>query len=184
MPAVTLSVVIITRNEALNIEACIASVGFADEWIVVDSGSGDATVEIARRLGASVVETADWPGFGVQKQRALERARGTWVLALDADERVTPELAAEIRRVVDGPFGASGTSGSASFGGSGHFRHFWRCGHFGTRRCAASAGARPPGPSRSSRRSRLGDVEALELLRPLDAPWRLVPGPRAASVPS
>jgi glycosyltransferase involved in cell wall biosynthesis len=106
MPEPTLSVIVITRNESTRIDACLASVAFADEWIVVDSSSSDDTAERARRFGAEVVVTADWPGFGAQKQRALERARGRWVLALDADERVTPELAASIGRAVaraDGP---------------------------------------------------------------------------------
>ncbi|HZV91893.1 MAG TPA: glycosyltransferase family 2 protein [Caldimonas sp.] len=100
MPSPTLSVILITKNESANIDACLASVDFADEWIVVDSGSTDDTRERAARHGASVVVTDDWPGFGAQKQRALDRATGRWVLALDADERVTPELAASIREVV------------------------------------------------------------------------------------
>ena len=61
---------------------------FADEWIVVDSGSTDDTRERARSFGAEVIVTTEWLGFGVQKQRALERAHGDWVLAIDADERV------------------------------------------------------------------------------------------------
>jgi glycosyltransferase involved in cell wall biosynthesis len=100
MPAPTLSVILITKNESARIDACLASVAFADEWIVVDSGSSDDTCERARRFGASVFVTADWPGFGAQKQHALDRAGGRWVLAIDADERVTPELAASIRRAV------------------------------------------------------------------------------------
>ena len=100
-----LSVILITHNEAAHVVGCLASVAFADEWIVVDSGSTDATCELARGLGATVVSTGDWPGFGAQKNRALALARGRWVLSIDADERVTPELAASIRRVVeaDGP---------------------------------------------------------------------------------
>ncbi|MDQ6627452.1 MAG: glycosyltransferase family 2 protein [Pseudomonadota bacterium] len=100
MPPATLSVILITKNESARIDACLASVAFADEWIVVDSNSIDDTRERARGFGALVVETADWPGFGAQKQRALDRASGHWVLAIDADERVTPELAASIRRAV------------------------------------------------------------------------------------
>src|SRR5690606_4850403 len=88
-----LSVIIITKNEALNIGECIASVSFADEIIVVDSGSTDQTREIAQELGAKVT-LADWPGFGQQKNRALDLASAEWVLSIDADERVTPELAA------------------------------------------------------------------------------------------
>lgn len=90
------SVIIITRDEAHTIEACLESVQWADEIIVLDSGSRDATVEICRRYTDQVYAT-DWPGFGVQKNRALARARGDWVLSLDADERVTPALAREIR---------------------------------------------------------------------------------------
>jgi glycosyltransferase involved in cell wall biosynthesis len=100
-----LSVIIITKNEADNIQACLDSVRFADQWIIVDSGSTDGTVAIARAAGATVME-ADWPGFGPQKNRALDAAQGEWVLSLDADERVTPELAAEIRRVLAVPDGA------------------------------------------------------------------------------
>jgi glycosyltransferase involved in cell wall biosynthesis len=92
MPVVSLSVAVITRNERSNIAACLESVAFADEWIVVDSGSTDGTVEVARSLGATVVQTDDWPGFGHQKNRALSHAKGEWVLSIDADERVTPEL--------------------------------------------------------------------------------------------
>jgi glycosyltransferase involved in cell wall biosynthesis len=95
-----LSVILITHNEAGNIAACLNSVAFADECIVVDSGSTDGTGEIARSLGAQVVVTTDWPGFGAQKNRALALATGTYVFSIDADERVTPELAASIRRVV------------------------------------------------------------------------------------
>ena len=103
MPPPRLSVTIITKNEAHRIERCLRSVAFADEIVVVDSGSTDTTVDIARRLGARVVET-DWPGFGVQKNRALDLARGDWVLSLDADEVVGDELRGEIQRVVDGRF--------------------------------------------------------------------------------
>lgn len=97
-----LSVILISKNEAANIEACLRSVAFADEIIVVDSGSTDRTVEIARGLGAQVHVTPDWPGFGPQKNRALALARHPWVLAIDADERVTPALQAEIQAVVRG----------------------------------------------------------------------------------
>lgn len=96
-----LSVIIITKNEAANIQACLDSVGFANQWIVVDSGSTDGTVAIARAGGATVIETADWPGFGPQKARALAAAEGEWVLSIDADERITPELAHEIIQTID-----------------------------------------------------------------------------------
>lgn len=100
MPPVNLSVILITRNEAHNVAACLGSVAFADEWIVVDSGSTDGTREIAEHFGAKVVNTGDWPGFGAQKNRALALAQGRWVLSIDADERVSAELAASVRRVV------------------------------------------------------------------------------------
>ena len=99
----TLSVIIITKNEALHIGDCIDSVAFADEIIVVDSGSTDATREIAAAKGAKVTLTEDWPGFGQQKNRALGLATQEWVLSIDADERVTPELAQEIQRMVAQP---------------------------------------------------------------------------------
>lgn len=98
--AIDLSVILITRNESRNVLACLQSVAFADEWVVVDSGSSDDTREIAQAFGAHVVQTDDWPGFGPQKNRALALARGRWVLSIDADERVSPELAARIREVV------------------------------------------------------------------------------------
>jgi len=96
-----LSLIVITRNEARRLAACLGSVPFADEIVVVDSGSTDGTVQLARDLGARVIESADWPGFGPQKNRALDAAAGDWVLSLDADERATPELAAQIRAVVE-----------------------------------------------------------------------------------
>lgn len=97
-----LSVIIITKNEGANIQACLDSVAFADEIVVVDSGSTDDTVDIARKAGAVVIQT-DWPGFGPQKNRALDAATGEWVLSIDADERITPELADEIRATVRNP---------------------------------------------------------------------------------
>ncbi len=96
----TLSVIVITKNEASNIADCLASVAFADEVIVVDSGSTDATVSMAQSMGAHVTSRTDWRGFGVQKNRALELATGQWVLSLDADERVSPELAIEIGKII------------------------------------------------------------------------------------
>jgi glycosyltransferase involved in cell wall biosynthesis len=95
-----LSAIIITRNEILNIADCLRALAFADEIIVLDNGSTDRTQDVARRLGAQVHETEDWPGFGMQKNRALALAKGEWVLSIDADERVTPELRAEILRAI------------------------------------------------------------------------------------
>jgi glycosyltransferase involved in cell wall biosynthesis len=91
-----LSVIIITKNEMHNIEDCLKSVAFADEIVVFDSGSTDNTVDICRRYTDKVFIT-DWPGYGAQKQRALEAATGEWILSLDADERVTPALKEEIQ---------------------------------------------------------------------------------------
>ncbi|MGE4241061.1 glycosyltransferase family 2 protein [Ramlibacter sp.] len=98
-----LSAILITRNEASNIVECLASVAFARERIVVDNGSTDDTVALATAAGARVVVTADWPGFGAQKNRALALATEPWVLSLDADERVTPELRDEILRTLQSP---------------------------------------------------------------------------------
>ena len=100
--APSLSVIIITRNESARIKACLESVAFAGELVVVDSGSTDDTVAIARAAGARVLETDDWPGFGPQKNRALELATGDWVFSIDADERVTPQLRAAIEAAVAG----------------------------------------------------------------------------------
>ncbi len=93
--AESLSVVIVARNEARNIAECVRSVAFADEVIVLDSNSTDATRTLAREAGATVVQT-DWPGYGPQVARGFGMARGAWVLSLDADERVTPALRDEI----------------------------------------------------------------------------------------
>lgn len=97
-----ISVVVIARDEEAAIGECLASVAWADEIVVLDSGSTDRTVEICRRHGARV-ESTDWPGYGPQKNRAVERATGEWVLSLDADERVTPPLRAEIERAMAAP---------------------------------------------------------------------------------
>ena len=86
-----LSVIIITKNEAEHIGRCLSSVSWADEIIVLDSGSTDATVAICQSYGAQVHVT-DWPGFGPQKQRALDKASQPWVLSLDADEYINDTL--------------------------------------------------------------------------------------------
>jgi glycosyltransferase involved in cell wall biosynthesis len=117
-----LTVIIITKNEAANIQACLDSVRFANQWIIVDSGSTDGTVAIARAAGASVIETADWPGFGPQKNRALDAAEGEWVLSLDADERIPDALRDEILAVIAAPQHASyALPRLSSF--CGHFIH-------------------------------------------------------------
>ena len=96
-----LTVAIIARDAASQIGACLASVGFADEILVVDSGSTDATVEVALRHGARV-EQREWQGFGRQKQHAVSIARHDWVLCLDVDERVSERLALSIREALSG----------------------------------------------------------------------------------
>lgn len=96
----TLAVTIITLNEAANIEACLASVAWADDILVVDSGSTDDTVARARAAGARVV-VRDWPGYSAQKNWAAGEARHDWILSVDADERVSPALAGEIRRTLE-----------------------------------------------------------------------------------
>jgi glycosyltransferase involved in cell wall biosynthesis len=100
MPRSTLSVAIITLNEADNLSRTLASVRFADEIVVVDSGSTDDTVEIARSFGAKVFSEA-WKGFALQKNSAIDKCVGTWVLSLDADEELTNELQTEISAMLD-----------------------------------------------------------------------------------
>lgn len=92
----TLSVAIVTFNEEANLSRTLASVAFADQIIVVDSHSADNTVAIARSHNATVL-TRNWPGFAEQKNFAIAQCTGDWILSLDADEELTPELAAEIR---------------------------------------------------------------------------------------
>jgi glycosyltransferase involved in cell wall biosynthesis len=95
--------IVITRNEEASIERCLRSAAFVYEIVVVDNNSTDKTVEIARSLGAKVVKTVDWPGFGRQKNRALDLATGDWVLSLDADEWIEPPLAEEILAAIARP---------------------------------------------------------------------------------
>lgn len=94
-----LSVIVITKNEQAHIRACLESVAWADEIIVVDSGSTDETTNICKELGAQV-HVHDWAGFGAQKNRALNYATHDWVFSIDADERVTTELRAAIEAVL------------------------------------------------------------------------------------
>ena len=94
-----LSVIVITKNEASHIGRCLESVCWADEIIVLDSGSDDNTVALCKHYTDKVFAT-DWPGFGIQKQRALDKAQGDWVLSIDADEVVTAELRMEIEKVL------------------------------------------------------------------------------------
>lgn len=94
-----LTVVVVAKNEARNIVDCIASAAFADEVLVLDSGSTDDTVQLAAQAGARVVET-DWPGYGAQQNRGIDMAGGDWIYSLDADERITPALGEEIRGAI------------------------------------------------------------------------------------
>ncbi len=93
------SVAIVTLNEEENLPRTLASVQWAEEIIVVDSGSTDRTVAIARGLGATVIERP-WPGFAAQKNFAIAQCTGTWILTLDADEELSLELQQQIRRLV------------------------------------------------------------------------------------
>jgi glycosyltransferase involved in cell wall biosynthesis len=100
-----LSVITITLNEEQNIGACLESVAWADERIVLDSGSTDRTLEIARTYSPAI-HTIDWPGYGAARNIGIAKATGEWILWLDADERVTPELAREIRLIIGGDGGS------------------------------------------------------------------------------
>ena len=102
VPKIPLSVAIITLDAGAQLGACLESVAFADDIVIVDSGSRDATLSIAAQHGARVINAA-WRGFGPQKQLAVDHAQHDWVLCLDADERVTPELARSIAATIDHP---------------------------------------------------------------------------------
>src|ERR1700737_4507131 len=95
----TITSITITKNEAANIAKCLDSLQFCDERLVIDSGSTDNTVEIARQKGAQVVYH-EWIGFGPQKNFGKTLTQGEWILWLDADEEITPELAAAIQQAV------------------------------------------------------------------------------------
>ncbi len=94
-----LSVIIITKNESQHIRRCLESVSWADEIIVYDSGSEDETVSICKEFTPNVFIT-DWPGFGLQKQRALDQASQHWVLSIDADEEISSNLKDEILKAI------------------------------------------------------------------------------------
>lgn len=123
-PRQPLSVAIITLNAASQLEACLESARFADDIVVVDSGSTDGTQALAERHGARVI-AQDWLGFGRQKQFAVAAARHDWVLCLDADERVTPDLQAAIENALKTP----STAGPAPASRVAAFR-FPRCNRF------------------------------------------------------
>lgn len=98
-PNESLAVVIVAKNEAARIAECVRSASFADEVIVLDSGSTDRTAQIAEAEGARVVVT-EWPGYGPQVARGFGLATSDWVLSLDADERIPPALQAEVREAI------------------------------------------------------------------------------------
>jgi len=117
-----LSVAVITKDEERNIAACLESVAFAGQVVVVDSGSTDATVAVARSLGAEVHEEAWRGGFGAQKQLAVDLCRRDWILVLDADERVPPETAAAIAAALGK---ADGEVAGFSFPRKNYFQGRW-----------------------------------------------------------
>ncbi|WP_227720330.1 glycosyltransferase family 2 protein [Yersinia proxima] len=98
-----LSVVMIVKNEASLLADCLASVTWADEIVVLDSGSEDETVALAEQYGAKVYSSTEWPGYGKQRQLAQQYATGDYILMLDADERVTPELKSAVETVLLAP---------------------------------------------------------------------------------
>ena len=120
-----LSVIIITLNEEHNIGRCLASVGWASEVLVVDSASTDRTREIAIAQGAKVLEHA-WEGYGQQKNWAMAQATQPWVLFVDADEEVTPELRAEIAEFVQN----DGVVGGKRYDGAHPARKTWFLGRW------------------------------------------------------
>lgn len=99
----SLSVIVITKNEEAVIRRCLESVQWAEEIIMVDSGSTDRTLQIAEELNAKTYVTSDWQGPGPQRNRAIAHATQDWILALDADEWVSPELRDEIQAVLKDP---------------------------------------------------------------------------------
>ncbi|MDR5738807.1 MULTISPECIES: glycosyltransferase family 2 protein [unclassified Caballeronia] len=103
MTHASLGIAIITHNAAARLAQCLDSVSFADDIVVIDGGSTDATVDIAKAHGARVLVRREWPGFGPQKNRALDALSTDWVLSIDADEIVTPELATAIRAAMANP---------------------------------------------------------------------------------
>ncbi|MGL4447158.1 MAG: glycosyltransferase family 2 protein [Aeromonas sp.] len=100
----TLAAVLIVKNEAENLHACLTSLaGVVDEIVILDSGSTDNTAAVAAEFGARFFVNKDWPGFGRQRQLAQDYVQSEWVLWLDADERLSPELAASIKQVLAAP---------------------------------------------------------------------------------
>ena len=108
MQQVPLSIAIITKNEEGNIKDCLQSVIFAKQIVIVDSGSADKTMAIAQEFGCDIYREG-WYGFGAQKQLAIDKCVQPWILVLDADERIPPETAAVIKKIVTSPdTGAAG----------------------------------------------------------------------------
>jgi glycosyltransferase involved in cell wall biosynthesis len=99
----SLGVAIIALNAQARLAQCLEALRFADEILVIDGGSTDETVSIARRLGARIIVAPQWPGFGPQKNRAVDALDTDWILSIDTDEVVTPELATSIRQAIDSP---------------------------------------------------------------------------------
>jgi glycosyltransferase involved in cell wall biosynthesis len=126
MQAPTLGVALITRNAAARLAECLQAVAFADQIVVIDGGSTDDTVAIARAHGARVLTHPDWPGFGPQKNRALDALGTDWVLSIDADEIVSPELAASIHATLNAP--AAGIAGTTDVYAVDRLSSF--CGHW------------------------------------------------------
>jgi len=118
---IPLSVAIITKNEAENLGDCLKSIEFAAQIVVVDADSTDETVPIASHFGCEVFKEA-WKGFGPQKQSAIDKCRHPWVLVLDADERIPPETASQIIKIVLTP---PGTSAGYTFPRKNHFQGRW-----------------------------------------------------------
>jgi len=107
----SLSAILITRNEESNLDDCLSSLdGLANQIVIVDSHSSDNTLKIAEKYSATIDSPPDWPGFGIQKNRALNLATQEWVLSIDADERLTPALRDEIKAILANP-----PSGKACF---------------------------------------------------------------------
>jgi glycosyltransferase involved in cell wall biosynthesis len=94
-----LSAVLIVKNEEANLARCLQSLDWVDEIIVVDTGSTDKTVAIAQAMGAKIFHI-DWKGFGPARQYALEQAVGPWILSIDADEEVSPDLRQELQNIL------------------------------------------------------------------------------------
>jgi glycosyltransferase involved in cell wall biosynthesis len=96
----SVSLIMITLNAEAHLERSLASVAWVDELVIVDGGSSDRTLEIAQSFGAKIHVLADWPGFGKQKNRALDLAQGDWIISLDADEVLSDELSQELQSLL------------------------------------------------------------------------------------